>query len=311
MNNTPPLKTRPTKEFSAYTLAELIITLTILGVISVITISNALNNFDKKQIIVRLKIAYSALSRAVEAAEVENGPSSEWASKTILNDNNGNAYNGCSSNQSDTLYALNKSFFDTYIAPNMNVLQTCRYGNANTKCFATIDNKINGIFIYDKTKEEPSCYNYANNSYQFMLKNGISYAIAWDNISKHFKINVDVNGPNKGKSVLGEDVFVFVIDSKGLHPYGDATGGNCKNGNIASGAQGTGGGKAACAGYIIGNNWKYPADYPDKYTPDNNNFWRCGACCVMDGILARHEDYKCGNTTYTYDETLKKYVIKK
>ena len=79
-----------------------------------------------------------------------------------------------------------------------------------------------------------------------------------------FRIVVDIDGPNKGNSVLGEDVFVFTLDNtKGLIPF-QSWNNTCVfgGGNMNVGAQHSGGGHVSCANKIMLNNWKIPSNYP-------------------------------------------------
>ena len=53
------------KNKKAFTLAEVLITLTIIGVIAAITIPNLMQKYTKHQYVVGLKKAYSELSNAI------------------------------------------------------------------------------------------------------------------------------------------------------------------------------------------------------------------------------------------------------
>ena len=52
----------------AFTLAEVLITLGIIGVVSALTIPNIIGNYQKTVTINQLKVAYSVLSNAIEQA---------------------------------------------------------------------------------------------------------------------------------------------------------------------------------------------------------------------------------------------------
>ncbi|MCQ2958449.1 MAG: hypothetical protein MJ180_06095 [Candidatus Gastranaerophilales bacterium] len=94
-------------------------------------------------------------------------------------------------------------------------------------------------------------------------------SVAISEYTKDVRIVVDIDGPTKGESVTGFDVFEFTITkSGGFKAYpGEWSNGqlNCslkQYGNPCSGAQHTGGGQSSCAAYIINKNWKRPDDYP-------------------------------------------------
>lgn len=81
-NNTAPL---------AFTLAEVLVTLGIIGIVAAMTLPALTANYRKKESSARLKKFYSALSQAITLSENENGPSLYWdKEKNITNDNEGN-----------------------------------------------------------------------------------------------------------------------------------------------------------------------------------------------------------------------------
>ena len=61
-----------------FTLAEVLITLAIIGIVAALTIPNLVTNYQKKQTISGLKEVYSILNNTVRLSEVENGPMANW-----------------------------------------------------------------------------------------------------------------------------------------------------------------------------------------------------------------------------------------
>ena len=61
-----------------FTVAEIITTIAILGIISVITISFTLNRYKEKETVVKVKKAYNTISKAFSQAEIVNGPINYW-----------------------------------------------------------------------------------------------------------------------------------------------------------------------------------------------------------------------------------------
>lgn len=61
-----------------FTLAEVLITIGIIGTISALTIPVLISNHRKNVVATKLKKFYSVMSQAVTMSEIENGPSSEW-----------------------------------------------------------------------------------------------------------------------------------------------------------------------------------------------------------------------------------------
>lgn len=62
----------------AFTLAEVLITLGIIGVVAAMTLPNLIVNFQKKQTAAQLKTAYSLLNQAYLASLLDNGEVENW-----------------------------------------------------------------------------------------------------------------------------------------------------------------------------------------------------------------------------------------
>ena len=63
---------------AAFTLAEVLITLGIIGIVAVLTLPNIIANYEKKVTVNRLKAAYSIFSQAVNHSVQDNGDISNW-----------------------------------------------------------------------------------------------------------------------------------------------------------------------------------------------------------------------------------------
>ena len=98
---------------SGFTLAEVLITLTIIGVIAAITIPNLMQSWRKYQIEVGLKSAYSILNNAVNVAKANSGLSITEMLET--------AYNTSSNHSIRTNF-----FVDNYLLPNLKTQKTCK-----------------------------------------------------------------------------------------------------------------------------------------------------------------------------------------
>lgn len=66
------------KRIKAFTLAEILITLGIIGVVAAITIPQLLTNFKKRETVSKVKAAYSIFSQAVQLSIQENDEPSGW-----------------------------------------------------------------------------------------------------------------------------------------------------------------------------------------------------------------------------------------
>ena len=72
------LTTHKSLKKSAFTLAEVLITLGIIGVVAALTIPNVVSNYKKKVVETRLAKLYSVLNQAVELSEEKNGACTTW-----------------------------------------------------------------------------------------------------------------------------------------------------------------------------------------------------------------------------------------
>ena len=62
----------------AFTLAEVLITFAIIGVVAALTIPTLISNNNKRIVETRLAKFYSTINQAIELSEVENGPKEKW-----------------------------------------------------------------------------------------------------------------------------------------------------------------------------------------------------------------------------------------
>ena len=65
------------KRTKAFTLAEVLITLTIIGIIAALTIPTLIQSYKKHEAEAKIKLSYSLLSNALKMAEAEYGPIKE------------------------------------------------------------------------------------------------------------------------------------------------------------------------------------------------------------------------------------------
>ncbi len=71
----PKIKCR----YNAFTLAEVLITLGIIGIVASMTIPTLINKYQEKVTVTRVKKFYSMMSQALQFAIAENGPVDTWS----------------------------------------------------------------------------------------------------------------------------------------------------------------------------------------------------------------------------------------
>ena len=121
----------------AFTLAEVLITLGIIGVVAAITLPILVQNYQKHVTVNRLKTFYSAMAQAYQASTAQNGDISEW----ILPN----------SNATSDVQAYYDIYFKPYLKtelPSKQSVSKHKYflGYANTYTFYTMSN--GAIFLF-------------------------------------------------------------------------------------------------------------------------------------------------------------------
>ena len=175
---------------AAFTLAEVLITLGIIGVVAAITMPTLINNYQKKAAVTAAKKAYSTLSQAY----------------TQLVNDNGEGLSVCSINNSECLGKL--------FAPYLKSL------NGNGKLYTPSSEKAEGCW------EDNDIGMVNETHYCFSAVDGISYDFDMEYQEANKKqalIYVDINGlkrPNK----FGKDRFAFIVLNSTLLPAKDFLG---------------------------------------------------------------------------------------
>jgi len=240
------------KKLVAFTLAEVLITLGIIGVVAAMTIPVLISKYNKTMTEVRLKETYSKLMNMAKLSVAEFGefdPSGDVAT-TDFSPENG------------------KIIFEKYFMPFIKV----NYKYSDSECVNL-----------------SKSYGASQNSQQFIDMNGACYnlvngtsIIFWTGkqTTDFFLYPVRINlYPNKQRKVEGKDVFAFYIDFNekgvqlssfvrvmGLNPTDEQLKQFC----IADSGRITYGGyyidrSNFCTELILRNGLKIPADYPIKF----------------------------------------------
>ena len=221
-----------------FTLAEVLITLGIIGVVAAMTMPALIANYQKKQTVSQLKKAYSTFAQALVLSQYENGNSSEW---TLT--------------EQGSSYEDNLGYFNNYWKPYLKVLKICKtmaecgyniygYSVLNNKNFVNYGQELNipGFIFEDGT------YAYIR-----------PYSINIVYVPTIQLLSIDINGPKK-PNMIGRDVFQFQIDiTKGvIAGYGsknDCTKEKIYNSNNIEYAR-------ACGEKIMSDGWEIKDDYP-------------------------------------------------
>lgn len=215
----------------AFTLAEVLITLGVIGVIAAITIPNVIKNYQKHITVNQLKKAYNTLSNTMLKSNIDNGDFMTWDL----------------SNQSKVL--------EKYFIPYLKGAKKLKSHYNVT----TLGTNTTYYFWSSNINTQPI----------YQLNNGMTFTYSERNKGEYV-ITVDLNGPKK-PNMLGKDGFVFGIQPqinngtirvKGYtltrqqaikdEPYSPCN--LNKGGNLYRGA--------VCGRLIELDGWKIEKDYP-------------------------------------------------
>ena len=183
----------------AFTLAEVLITLGIIGVVAALTIPTLIQKQNEKSTVVKLKKVYSMLSQAYIMAQTNDGNISEWYAG---NESHGEA----------------GQVFYNHMKKYLKVMKDC--GNEQG-CFT------NGYLRNLNLTQNHVDYDNRSNEYKIILNDGVSVMFFIDNINckdDEFcgNIKIDIDGKGKGKYAWGRDMFLFTITTRRLYPEGIA-----------------------------------------------------------------------------------------
>lgn len=186
----------------AFTLAEVLVTLGIIGVVAALTIPTLMNNIQDYQLKQAWKKEYSVMAQVVARMAQDNGGSIKG------------------------LFTSNDTMRDSF-KPYLNVAKTCNNLASFGSCWASGFTALNGL-------SAAVTVGWRNTS-GFILNDGASIIFesadgGWVNcdgaIAPQLSIcgyaPVDVNGPSKGPNVIGRDIFDFWVLENKILPEGCA-----------------------------------------------------------------------------------------
>ena len=207
----------------AFTLAEVLITLGVIGVVAAITMPTLIKNYQKHKTVNQLKKVYTVLNQAFKMSEIDNDAYENWSSIVDMG---------------------GKDYTEKYWQPYLKVVKAC--SNFKDCGYKTETPWMN----LNKTNIASPC--------SFSVR---YFIITYDGTILQFSsydlgsITADINGianPNQ----YGKDVFIFKITKSGVKPKGSGTSDYC-NKTYTRGDNGE-----YCSGKIMVDGWKIKDDYP-------------------------------------------------
>lgn len=228
----------------AFTLAEVLITLGIIGVVAAMTIPTLMNNTGNSQYVTGLQKFYSEMGQAVIQLETDSGAVGDLSSTGLF----------AAGTTHDSLANA--------LIPYFKVIKTCPAGT--TGCWASSTaGSYDGVataYVFDGSTSYSNfvtadgmsvgVYNYAVDG-GVNVNCGFSYG-SGDYNTTCATVYFDVNGP-KPPNRKGRDVFAFFLTKNGVDLYGGSLSSATYDTYCVTGVNGRG---ACCAAKIAAEGWK-------------------------------------------------------
>lgn len=211
-----------------FTLAEVLITMSIIGVVAALTVPNMVNNYQKEAQTVQIRKAINDMTNAVDLLITEEGKT-KFSSTSVFT---GKLPDGTP-----------VSGIENFINNHFKVAQT-------TGGFASTYKSISG---------ESSAF--SCNGSQFVLANSNALCIKKDANKKNLHIIIDTNAQDK-PNISGRDLFAYYIDKDGKISADEDSSEITNEYGYVTGDDGTGNGCTTstkgkfCLSVLSGNNWK-------------------------------------------------------
>ena len=180
-----------------FTLAEVLITLGVIGIVAALTLPSVIAKYKNIQYVSMLKKNYTEISQVLVQIEAENGPILELLNEISPND-----------------------FMKDYLYPKLNGAKFYEKQGSFFYAASMCGNSTWAGYYWRGAKPQlmtaggfPSTP--ANS---VMLNNGTCFII-WNNNGLNH-ITMDINGPNRGPNTMGYDVHKFYVTDNGLKPDG-------------------------------------------------------------------------------------------
>lgn len=177
------------KPAKAFTLAEVLITLGIIGIVAAITVPVLMHNIQDRQLKEAAKAAYSKASQAVQQLKSDQGGD--------LSSFTGNAYG-----------------LKTALMNYFKVIKDCNYYSCVTPA--------NPSSAYNSLSHNQSDTNRTMSAGQFITTDGMFWGMSYDLVTGYITILVDVNGYQNKPNTFGRDTFMFELINDNLVPMGGA-----------------------------------------------------------------------------------------
>lgn len=219
---------------NAFTLAEVLITIGVIGVVAAMTIPNMLSHYRKVSVVNKLKHFYSTMNSAVKMSIIENGDVANWE--------------GANFQDGETTYNWWMTYLDKYF-------QNKNSYRANNGVAVDMGNG-SAFHIYNPCKEGRMCAHFV-----FCTSKAVCD-----------KKRAKIGGRVGGTDIDGKSIFLFILRDNNFETYysqpNRQTVKNLRdkliNETAGSGYGCANASKAYCAALIQYDGWRIADDYPNK-----------------------------------------------
>ena len=234
------------KDLKGFTLAEVLITLGIIGIVASLTLPTLITNHKKSIVETRLAKFYSTMNQAINLAEAEYGDKMNWEQleNGFYQDENGN-----------NTTPKTTAWFNKYLRPYLNLTDAKFDGNSDSKILAYFPDgslamiSASSILFYPQAKD-------------------------------YKKLESEDGTITRNKNLSGTKYFTFLFEpcntsalnkyhyNKGVEPYmyrWDGTEEMLRNDSALGCKEDVSNERAYCTALIQMNGWKIPKDYPLRF----------------------------------------------
>lgn len=190
-------------ELIAVTYAEVLMALSVLGIVAINTLPNLYNQYERNLTITKLQKDYAILSNGINMAINENGSPDVWG---LIDSGN----------------ATGLSNINSVLSQCFRMVKNC---NTGTGCFSDVNYKnMKGV-------DSPTVLNQDSGYTKFVLADGTSVAVTQLNSDCNLDwgsqqlenvcgiVLEDING-ERSPNTYGEDLFGFALTKTGIVPLG-------------------------------------------------------------------------------------------
>ena len=223
----------------AFTLAEVLITLTIVGTIAALTIPHVLQDYKYKLYTAQLKKVYSEVSDAVEMIKNDENTDHFYETK---------AFSATSSKDEGAQYFLEKY-----------MTSVTKYTDCDSSKGCQVPSESNGETLYMKLDGDKIDNKGLHGQYCVKTKSGATVCagfvtmIGTSKEQKFMVIATDINGKKNAPNTIGRDVFSMRINHEGI--ITDRNDVACGNGSNLY-LKGVSEYSEGCLNRIIDDDWK-------------------------------------------------------